>query len=126
MKNSIKINRSAVLSFAHAIQAKVKLAWGECQKLAWKVFRLKEQLKKNILKITFQKADGTETTRLATLNPAFLPEPKVNTKKRVSKSHKVTFWSVSDGAFRSFLPEKFLKVEGTLSISHLVSAALAA
>ena len=124
MKNLI--NRSAILSFAHAILSKTKLAWGECQKLAWKIFRLKNQLKKNILKITFKKTDGTETTRLATLNPAFLPEPKRSSKKRKTTSHKVTFWSVTDGGFRSLLPENFLKVEGTLSISNLVSTALAA
>ncbi len=126
MKNSDKINRSAILSFAHSIKNNTKLVWSECQKLAWSIFRLKERLKKNILRITFTKADGTETERLATLNPAFMPERKGGSKKRKKKSHKVTFWSITDGGFRSFLPEKFLKIEDTLSISHLVNTALAA
>jgi len=123
MKN-FTINRSKIMQIAHQLK-KLGFSFGDAQRKAWEIVKAKSRMVKNLVAVTFKKKDGTETTRIATLNPAFLPEPK-NSKGRKSNPLKVNFWSITDNGFRSFLAQNFVSVRNIDTIKNLVSKQLAA
>lgn len=104
---------SELLNLAHSIRRTDSgETWGTCIKQAMKAITVKNALRSSLVTLRFYKADGTPTFRTATLLADYLPAPKPatnsTTKKRVSKSAKVTFWSVTDNGFRSFIPDRLI------------------
>lgn len=71
---------------------------------------LQELLKKEIVKVVFTKADGTEREMFCTLLEAILP---VREEGVVSKPRKgvVTVWDVDNNGWRSFKPESVISYE---------------
>ncbi len=68
------------------------------------VFEWNQILRNKAIRISFRKADGTDTTKFATLREEYLPEPRNETDEgdRELSSTNVTFWSVEDNGWRSF------------------------
>lgn len=104
----MKINLSSVNRLAWKIK-KTGKSWSESLKAAYKTLKAKAELKQSVCRISFQKTDGTITERVGTLRPDFLPSLKGGS--RVSTSAKITFWSLTDNGFRSFLPQNLISVK---------------
>ncbi|PHN02458.1 SH3 beta-barrel fold-containing protein [Flavilitoribacter nigricans] len=85
------------------------------------VRRLQEDMLKNLVYVVFQRKDGVVVRKLATLNPAFLPEGKTTVMPRPDHPEQIIFWSVGDGGYRSFLAQNLLKTEQPESIEALVA-----
>lgn len=103
----MKINLSTVNRLAWKIKRTGK-SWSESMAAAYAGLRAKAKLQNSVCRIIFKKTDGTVTERLATLRPDFLPDFKGGSRK--GNSPKVTFWSLTDNGFRSFLPTNLISV----------------
>lgn len=103
----MKISLSAANTLAHKIK-KTGESWSDSLKAAYKALKAKAELKQSVCRIVFLKTDGTRTERVGTLRPDFLPDFRGN--GRVSNSSKITFWSLTDGGFRSFLPQNLISI----------------
>lgn len=102
---------------------KAGFTWSEAMKAAWKSIKLKEKMHTNIVRITYEKADGTTTTRVATLRPEFLPvfAQKSRGVVRRKVSPKIAFWSITDDGWRSFLPQNLLSIDQVTTVKQLVT-----
>lgn len=62
--------------------------------------------------ITFQKADGTETTRHATLNPEHINQGggdgRKTDKPKAASTTSMPFYSIDDNGWRAFSHERFI------------------
>ena len=105
---------SQLMTLAHRIRRTTSgLSWGDCIRQAMKADKLKSALCAGIVLLRFRKSDGSETERLATLQTDYLPNTKPGAKPRkASTSPKVTFWSLTDNGFRSFIPSRLIGWEG--------------
>ena len=113
MTNQIKSKRSQVITLAHKIKA-TGLSFAEAQKLAWQMQSVKDAMRNEVISITFTKADGTTTTRTATLKADYLPAQKAQigeTRQRKSISSKITYFELESNTFKSFLPTNFISYE---------------
>lgn len=91
--------RSQVLTLAWTLH-RAGLTFGEAQRKAWKVIRLKKALRAGVVEFTYTKADGT--TRKATgttSNRFFSYERKTD---RPAPGHLVTYFDLEKGNFRNF------------------------
>jgi len=91
--------RSRVLTLDWTLR-KRGLSFSEAQKKAWKVIRLKAQLRGGVVSFTYTKKDGT--TRKATgttSNRFFSYQRKTN---RATPSHLVTYFDLDKNNFRAF------------------------
>lgn len=123
MTNSINNTRSQVLTLAHKLKAE-NCSFGQAQKLAWKAIRAKHLLRNEVCILKFIKADGTTSTKTATLQAEFLPAQKTTTgAARKRTSTKITFWSLTDQNFRSFLPGRFISIASIKIESRIFKAA---
>lgn len=123
MKNELK-DRSEVMELAHTL-VEQGYPFAEAQRMAWKVERAKEQMMKNLVLIRFHRKDGALVSKIATLNPAFLPSGKLKIKRR-STPRQIVFWSVNDNGYRSFLADNFISMDDMTSIQSLIFQQLAA
>lgn len=82
-------------------------SWSESVKLAMRAQKVVELMRAGrIVKLTFQKADGSMTSRLGTLDPTFLSGLGFAGSDRKKTSEKVSFYSLTDEGFRSFMPQR--------------------
>ena len=88
---------------------------------ARKVLEARELMWKNLVEIRFFRKDGTLVTKIATMNPAFLPDGKHQIQQK-EDPRIVTFWSHRDNGYRCFLAENFVGVVGLHNIRHLAVA----
>lgn len=88
---------------------------------ARKVLEAKALMWKNLVEIRFFRKDGQLVTKIATQNPAFLPEGKRDIQQK-EDPRVVTFWSVQDDGYRCFLAENFVGVVGLRNIRQLAVA----
>lgn len=109
MKKSNAIKRSDVMKLAHQIKSKNN-NFSLAQHKAWIVGKVKEKMKKGLVQLTFNKKDGTTTTRLGTLQTEHVPS-KRPIEQRASAPMQVIFWSLTDEGYRSFLADKLLEAE---------------
>jgi len=117
--------RSQVLTLAHKMKSEI-CSFGEAQKKAWKAIKAKQDLRKAVCILVFKKVNGDTSTKLATLKAEFLPEPKAartDLPARKRTSAKITFWSIDDNGFRSFLPENLISIASIPSESRILEAA---
>ena len=129
-KRSVDMNteyaeRSQVMEVAHQL-VKKGLNFDHAQKKAWQVEMARKKMIKNIVAIRFYRKDGVLVTKLATLNPAFLPKGKIDILQRENSYLQVTFWSVRDHDYRSFLVQNFVSVDDITSIENLLREQFAA
>lgn len=109
MKKSNVIKRSDVMKLAHQIKGKNN-DFSVAQHKAWVVGKVKEKMKKGLVQLTFNKKDGTTTTRLGTLQTEHVPS-KRPIEQRESAPMQVIFWSLTDEGYRSFLANNFLEAK---------------
>ena len=88
---------------------------------ARKVLEAKALMWKNLVEVRFFRKDGRMVTKIATMNPAFLPEGK-HAIRQNDDPRVVTFWSVNDDGYRCFLAENFVGVVGLRNIRQLAVA----
>lgn len=118
-----------LLSKANSLAHKIKksgLNWSKSLKAAFAGLKAKALMNDNIVTITYLKASGEKTTRLATLNSEFIPASKGTTKNWKRESAKISFWSVTDSGWRSFLPQNLISVDKVESVPELVGRLLQA
>lgn len=118
--NTAKPERSEVMKLSHELE-QTGYNFAEAQRQAWKVAQAQAEMVKNLVEISFYRKNGTYTSRLATLNPAFLPGDKVEVTPRPTCPLQIIFWSVTDNAYRSFLAQNFITVKQVQSIQQLVA-----
>lgn len=123
MKNELQ-DRSEVMELAHVL-VEHGYVFAEAQRMAWKVERAKEKMMKNLVLIRFHRKDGALVSKIATLNPAFLPHGKLKLKRR-GTPRQIVFWSVNDNGYRSFLADNFVSIDDMTSIQDLIQQQLAA
>lgn len=121
MKNELK-DRSEVMELAHAL-VQIGYMFNDAQRIAWKVEQAKAKMMKNLVLIRFYRKDGALVSKVATLNPAFLPSGKLKMKRR-STPRQVVFWSVNDNDYRSFLADNFISVDDMTSIQSLIQSSM--
>ena len=83
------------------------LTFSEALKAAWKAYKLKLALKSGKVSITFQKASGEITTRIATLSSDLFAYQSTTTS-RTPKSDLIKFYSLTDEGFRACRIERLL------------------
>lgn len=110
MKKSNVINRSDVMKLAHQIKSKNN-NFSLAQHKAWVVGKVKEKMKDGLVRLTFNKKDGTTTTRLGTLQTEHVPS-KRPIEQRESAPMQIIFWSLTDDGYRSFLADNLLDAKG--------------
>ena len=76
---------------------------------AWKVVKAKTMMRTDGATLTFLKADGTRTTRLATLNHQDIPSTAGAGRR--SRLDLLTFWSLTDNGWRSCRVERLVAVK---------------
>lgn len=80
---------------------KIGLSWSEAMKTAYSAIKEKTYLQGKLWALTFKKkSDGSTTTRIAAFHPDFIPSGVGD--------QKVTFWSISDSAYRSYIPNNLV------------------
>lgn len=102
------ISRSAVMKLAHQLKAE-GYSFGKSQRKAWVVSKAKKRMSEKTVKLTFHKKDGTQTTRVGTLNESLVPTGHLYT--RPDHPLQTIFWSFTDNDYRSFLAQNFVEVE---------------
>lgn len=121
MKNELK-DRSEVMELAHTL-VQIGYPFNDAQRIAWKVEQAKAKMMKHLVLIRFHRKDGALVSKVATLNPAFLPGKKLKMKRR-STPRQVVFWSVNDNDYRSFLADNFISVDDMTSIQSLIQSSM--
>ncbi|MCB0628885.1 MAG: SH3 beta-barrel fold-containing protein [Saprospiraceae bacterium] len=106
----MKFNLSKVNSLAWKIR-KTGKSWSEAMQNAYAGLRAKAQLQSNVCRIIFIKSDGTRAERVGTLDPSFFPAFNGTKSNRTRTSEKISFYSLTDGGWRSFLPQNLLSIQ---------------
>ena len=109
MKKSTVIKRSDVMKLAHRIKGQNN-NFSLAQHKAWVVRKVKEKMKRGLVELTFNKKDGTTTTRLGTLQTEHVPSGRP-IEQRASAPMQIIFWSLTDEGYRSFLAYNLLSAE---------------
>lgn len=114
MKNAsttaAQTNRSEVLSLAWAIRRQNQfLTWGQCQAQAWKVCKLRAELRAGAVRFTFQKTDGEVRQAYGTLNAELFAYTSKGSE-RVESPCQIRYFDLEKNAFRSFRAERILSV----------------
>ncbi len=104
-----KVTRSAVMSAAWKL-VRAGISHSNAMRQAWKDAKLAalwEALSLGFVWITFQKVDGTVTTRKATRRADLVPDPD---KPRGGAAGRATisFWSDTDAGWRSFKADNLI------------------
>ena len=81
----------------------------EAMKQSWKVLKLKEALKKGVVKFFYQKLDGTVRTAWGTLKEGLIPEIKGTEHKK--NENLIAYYGNERQAFRSLKTANLIKVE---------------
>lgn len=80
----------------------------EAMKQSWKVFKLKEALKKGVVKFYYQKLNGEIRTAWGTLKEGLIPETKGTERKK--NDSLVTYYDNEKQAFRSLKIANLIKI----------------
>lgn len=109
MKSSNNI-KSQVFTLAHAMRKQnTFLTWSQCLVQAWKVIKLKNQLREGIVSFSFQKTNGEVREAKGTLST----EHFNYTSKGTSKPSPITlvkYFDMEKNSFRSFRAERILNI----------------
>lgn len=97
--------KSQLFKIAHAIKGNFK-SFSEALKHAWKVIRLKMQLKKGEVTFMFKKVDGTIRTALGTLN--LITEKGEGNKSKAPNFGQIAYFDLQKGQYRSFKAENLI------------------
>ena len=103
------ISRSEVMKLAH--QLKVQgYPFGLSQRKAWVVGKAKRKMSEELVELTFDKKDGTRTTRIGTLNEQLVPSGQI-IYSRPDHPLQTIFWSFTDNDYRSFLAQNLVAIK---------------
>ena len=117
---NITVSRDKVADLSAKLR-KLGIRPDAARRHARKVLEAKALMWKNLVEIRFFRKDGQLVTKVATMNPAFLPEGKHDIRQN-DDPRVVTFWSVQDDGYRCFLAENFVSVVGLRNIRQLAVA----
>lgn len=97
--------RRSVLTLAHQLRRSAGLTFGQAQKKAWAVIRLKIEMKKSeAVEFSFIKISTGEIRRaVGTLHPSIVPATKGTSKAKPAAI--VTYFDLERQAWRSFKAE---------------------
>ncbi len=119
MKNRIK---SKAVSIANSLRK--SLGFSEALKIGYKISKLIELMKDNVVFISFTKTNGEERTYHATLNPSFYNWVNKTGKTTKKKHFQISFYCLEDDCIKSFLAPNFIEVIKTTSIKEALLPAL--
>lgn len=80
----------------------------EAMKQSWKVLKLKEALKKGVVKFYYQKLNGEIRTAWGTLKEGLIPETKGTERKK--NESLITYFDNEKQAYRSFKVANLIKI----------------
>lgn len=80
----------------------------EAMKQSWKVLKLKEALKKGVVKFYYQKLNGEIRTAWGTLKESLIPKTKGAERKK--NESLITYYDNEKQAYRSFKVANLIKV----------------
>lgn len=74
---------------------------------------MKKALKRRVMKVTFEKIDGSTREMLCTLNSQYLPETTEKTTKNVRKENNdvISVYDIENDGWRSFRIDNVVKFE---------------
>lgn len=97
--------KSQLFKIAHAIKGQFE-NFSSALKHAWKVIKLKMQLKSGEVKFQFKKVDGTIRTALGTLN--LTVEKGEGNKTKAPNFGQIAYFDLQKGQYRSFKAENLI------------------
>lgn len=97
--------KSQLFKIAHAIKSNYT-SFSEALKHAWKVIKLKIQLKRGEVSFKFKKVDGTIRTALGTLN--LTVEKGEGNKTKAPNYGQIAYFDLQKGQYRSFKAENLI------------------
>lgn len=107
-----------VTDFKNKMREVMRRAWqlvkvygfsmAEAMKQSWKVLKLKEALKKGVVKFYYQKLNGEIRTAWGTLKEGLIPETKGTERKK--NESLITYYDNEKQTFRSFKVANLIKV----------------
>ena len=104
MKTSSTNFRTRVFNWAHQLVKSTGKAFAVCLAKAWALYRLRQRMARGVVKIAFEKADGSLRIAYATLKgTANLIKGTGNPDFKTVK-----YFDTEAGAFRSFKVENFI------------------
>jgi len=105
MQNSI--SKSIIFKTAWQLfKSSIYSTFSEALKAAWKEIKLRASLKSKKVAITFRKASGEITTRIATLSDKFFDYK--SSSKGTQKAGLIKFFSITDNGFRACRIERLI------------------
>jgi hypothetical protein len=111
----MKSIRTRVALWAWEFTRQHNYSWSQAMKQAWKEIRLQDlntALAHQTVRVTFLKINGEITTREATRSSKFIPHRFVPKGTGQGKhDHVVTFYSLTDGGWRSFRSENLIRYQ---------------
>ena len=103
MKISINF-RTRVFNWAHELVRTTGKAFAVCLAKAWALYRLRRRMASEVVKIAFEKADGSLRTAYATLQGTAHMVKGTGTPNYKT----VKYFDTAAGGFRSFKVENFI------------------
>lgn len=88
-------------------KANIFSSFSDCLKAAWQKAKLTIAMKSGAVNLSFTKKDGTETTRIATIDPHLFTYDSKGTGSN-PKADVICFYSLTDNGFRSFRIENLI------------------
>lgn len=98
-------NRAAALSLAWAIRKESNLAWGQCQRQAWAVVKLRNTLAVAAVEFSYLKENGETRKAHGTLSATLFTYENKGTGTP-AKPTVVRYWDLDAAAFRSFRADR--------------------
>lgn len=105
----MNFSRSSILRNAHEIRRTLNCTFGEAQKLAWRSFRLKAQLRAGATSFSFQKESGEVRLAIGTLNGelfAYIPKGGGATESALV----VRYFDLEKQSFRSVRIDRLISI----------------
>lgn len=99
------IMKSELFKIAHSIKQNYS-SFGQALAMAWKVMKLKFQMKLGEVKFKFKKADGSIREALGTLKITFVKGENNKTKAR--NYGQISYFDLQQGEYRSFKAENLI------------------
>ncbi len=106
MKTILRTQLSNVMRQAWMLVKKYGFTMAEAMKQSWAISKLRNAMKKGIVKFLYIKLDGTTRTAWGTLSENLMGETKGTGRK--PNETLVTYWDTEKEAFRSFKVANFV------------------
>jgi len=105
----VSINKKALFTQAWSLfKSNIYSSFASALSAAWKSLKVKAALLTSKVEVTFRKANGEITTRIATLCTDFFSYESNNNSSKSTKAGLIKFYSLTDSGFRAARIERLI------------------